>query len=85
MGEIDITRYKIRGEAARSFYEASEVSKTIPWFDLPEATRDSFYFKGDNLISRLKALGVVIKGKSTGFSHSRLADYFTVESLTGGK
>lgn len=55
---------EIREDVARTFYEASDVSKTIAWLDLPKETKDSFFYKGDNLLYRLQDLyGVVIKVK----------------------
>ena len=52
---------EIREDIARTFYEESDVSKTISWLELPQETRDSFFFKAESLLYRLKSQGVVIK------------------------
>ena len=57
-----MTREEIREDTARTFYEESDVSKTIVWLDLPEETRDSFFRKADSLLYRLQTKhNVVIK------------------------
>ena len=62
MEEIDKKREEIWEDVARTFYEDSDVSKTITWRDLPVETRDSFFYKADNLLYRLSTIhGVVIK------------------------
>lgn len=53
---------EIREDVTRTFYEESDVSKTIAWLDLPQETKDSFFYKADNLLGRLQSQhGVVIK------------------------
>ena len=53
---------EIREEVARTFYEESDIRKTIGWLDLPEETRGSFFYKADNLLFRLHSQhGVVLK------------------------
>ena len=51
----------IREEVARTFYENSDISKTISWVDLPKDTKDSFFYKADSLLYRLHSQGVVIR------------------------
>ena len=52
---------EIREDVARTFYENSDVSKTIAWRDLPEGTRNYFFYKADSLIYRLSEAGCVLK------------------------
>lgn len=52
---------EIREDEARTFYENSDICKTIAWLDLPAETKDSFFHKADNLLYRLHSQGCVLK------------------------
>ena len=72
----------IREDVARTFYEESDVRKTIYWLDLTQETRDSFFYKADNLLGRLsREHNLVIKVEPTEMEKVIYAGYVAVEEL----